>query len=793
MRQYLFFLLLFLFNPVLGQKSERQGWYVKNYSEKYARAYFDSSNSLDKIEGIWQSTDGFKYAIEKNVSSAGRIKNKYRIIILESSVNGWEPTEIKGFIDYVSINDVYSMKYYTKASYDGSNLSSENVFLVFENPLLMSFQRLDGVKISLVKLYPKVSKSKEEQNSFYSTPAPQWTGSCVAIGNKLVVTNYHVVENANNLVVSGINGDQSVDYAAEVVLTDKFNDLAVVKVKDYRFNGFNIKYGIKKSVSDIGTNVFVLGYPLTSTMGDDIKLTTGVISSKTGFQGDVSQYQISAPVQPGNSGGPLFDDMGNLIGIVSAKHRGAENVGYAIKLSYLQNLVDSSNEPIELNTFNSISSLPLPEKVKAISPCVLLIKANTVNNSYSKRNEGGYIGRESTEERMSKAQSLLDSANEKYQNGDVDGAYVDACKSVEIYPNPVNHFRKGYLASVLDSIDSVIESIEYCLRHNHRTEVCYEILSSAYVSKGNWEKALEFSEKVIENDRKNITALEISGICKSELGRKDDAISDYIKAIRFDGVIDYNYANIYNNLAYEYMKKSNYTKAKEYIDKSIQHSHMYGNAWDTYGELNYRLGNYDQCIDCMNKSITISKLVKKDSWSGNSFLYRGLARKKIGDVYGAYTDLEISLKKGNEEASFELEKIDKSTIDYNKDESYNKMFATPSLRKNDHQNLSIKGVEVSSECTAIYFQYTNVANSPYGYYTINKDAYIRDKKTGKKLYLLGTENCRISPLVTNIRLGETASFVLYFPSISQKSNEIDFIESDTLKDGWKVLGIKLKK
>lgn len=48
-------------------------------------------------------------------------------------------------------------------------------------------------------------------------------------------------------------------------------------------------------------------------MGDEIKLTNGIISSKTGFQGDVTSYQLSAPVQPGNSGGPLFDDKGNIV------------------------------------------------------------------------------------------------------------------------------------------------------------------------------------------------------------------------------------------------------------------------------------------------------------------------------------------------------------------------------------------------------------------------------------------------------------------------------------------------
>nr|WP_277266111.1 trypsin-like peptidase domain-containing protein [Prevotella corporis] len=78
-------------------------------------------------------------------------------------------------------------------------------------------------------------------------------------------------------------------------------------------------------------DIFVLGYPLVQTMGEDVKLTTDVISSKTGFQGDVSQYQISAAIQPRNSGGPLFDSRGNLIGIVPAKHKGTENVGYAIK------------------------------------------------------------------------------------------------------------------------------------------------------------------------------------------------------------------------------------------------------------------------------------------------------------------------------------------------------------------------------------------------------------------------------------------------------------------------------
>ena len=134
------------------------------------------------------------------------------------------------------------------------------------------------------------------------------------------MTNFHVIDNAKTIQIQGIDGDFSVKYNASIIATDKYNDLALLRINDSRFTGFgNIPYNIKTTLSDVGEEIFVLGYPLTSTMGDEIKLTTGVISSKTGFQGDVSLYQISAPIQPGNSGGPLFDYQGNLVGIVNAK------------------------------------------------------------------------------------------------------------------------------------------------------------------------------------------------------------------------------------------------------------------------------------------------------------------------------------------------------------------------------------------------------------------------------------------------------------------------------------------
>ena len=111
-------------------------------------------------------------------------------------------------------------------------------------------------------------------------------------------------------------------------------------------------------------------------MGDEIKLANGIISSRTGYQGDVANYQISAPIQPGNSGGPMFDSKGNVIGIVVAGVPGAENVGYAIKISYLKILIESAGLNITFPTTNTVATLSLAEQVKRVKRFVFYIECS---------------------------------------------------------------------------------------------------------------------------------------------------------------------------------------------------------------------------------------------------------------------------------------------------------------------------------------------------------------------------------------------------------------------------------
>ena len=210
----------------------------------------------------------------------------------------------------------------------------------------------------------------------YDTSQYTASGSgMVLTTNGIIITNYHVVENAQkvDVFIKRTNGVKK--YNTKVLVSDKQNDLTLLKIDDATFTDLPaLPYAVKTPILDVGTSVFALGYPMSSTLGEELKVTDGIISSKTGYQGDIVTYQISAPIQPGNSGGPLFDKQGYLVGITNAGVPDAQNVGYAIKASYLRNLVDVSPVPFALPSNNTISGLSFTEKIKKISPYVVLIK-----------------------------------------------------------------------------------------------------------------------------------------------------------------------------------------------------------------------------------------------------------------------------------------------------------------------------------------------------------------------------------------------------------------------------------
>jgi len=165
---------------------------------------------------------------------------------------------------------------------------------------------------------------------------PAGTGFFITAGGYLV-TSFHVVSNAAGLLIS--HGDKS--YPASLVKFDRANDVAVFKVEG-TFKPLPLATSRRVKLGDAA---FTLGFPNTDLQGLEPKLTRGEISGLSGIQDDPRHFQISVAVQPGNSGGPLVNLNGEVIGVVTARLSDAvtlkltgslpQNVNYALKSSFL--------------------------------------------------------------------------------------------------------------------------------------------------------------------------------------------------------------------------------------------------------------------------------------------------------------------------------------------------------------------------------------------------------------------------------------------------------------------------
>lgn len=226
-----------------------------------------------------------------------------------------------------------------------------------------AFLQTKGFKIKKYdESHPVFSDTEKEISP--SSPVPATAFLLCSSG--IVATSYLAVEGAKKIVLYGINGNMKEFHEAQLLAKDEKADIALLKLKHNVAMGF-APYILNSKPADTGEDIFILGYPMSDVMGLELKLSTGVISSKSGYLNEAAVYQISAPVQMGNAGSPLFDKSGNLLGMVTATIPSAQNVNYAVKTSYLENLLYSIDGLHPLNTQNRLSGKPLTEQVKELN------------------------------------------------------------------------------------------------------------------------------------------------------------------------------------------------------------------------------------------------------------------------------------------------------------------------------------------------------------------------------------------------------------------------------------------
>jgi S1-C subfamily serine protease len=222
-----------------------------------------------------------------------------------------------------------------------------------------------------------LARSTTKSNrSYHSNPSSEAevemvSGTAFAVNSEgYFLSTSHIIGNKTEVQLE--NPEDGKVYDARVVARDSRYDLVLVKIDDEAFDGLDrIPYPIKSSQINLAQEVFTLGFPK-----EDVVFGEGSVSSLNGFNGDSLKYQVSVPVNPGQSGSPLFDECGNVIGIISAKNGSADGVSYAIKASYILDFFKNSIEdPIELPKGNQVSKLPKTRKIQKISPFIFMVRA----------------------------------------------------------------------------------------------------------------------------------------------------------------------------------------------------------------------------------------------------------------------------------------------------------------------------------------------------------------------------------------------------------------------------------
>ena len=276
--------------------------------------------------------------------------NKYkRVVGVAASIAGITALAISGLISAIS-----------------PKVSNEHVDLLYRE-----IQKTDA----------KINNLSIKLNSTVAPTTFEHGGTGFLIDGKgYLVTNAHVVKNATQVQVQNNLGV----YDARIIHLDRQADLALLKIEDTSFHAFlSLPYSINKTGTELGEELFTLGYPR-----DEIVYNKGYMSAKTGFQGDTLACQITIAANPGNSGTPVLNNDGEVIGIVSSSQQNAQGVVFAVRSKNIFRAIDAmKSDSTLLKSDSTLSRLRLPQnssikgldrkqQIKRIEDCIFIVKSN---------------------------------------------------------------------------------------------------------------------------------------------------------------------------------------------------------------------------------------------------------------------------------------------------------------------------------------------------------------------------------------------------------------------------------
>lgn len=255
--------------------------------------------------------------------------------------------------DAIFLEDIKEPNWYASTCYRGTVS-----LLVCENN--------DCIKNSKVE---KKGNSNQDNNENYEDDFNLYavsSGSGFPVSTKHIITNNHVVEGCNNVTIFKNNNS----FDSTLVSNDTINDLAILEIKNSKFNEV---FSMSNDEPKLMQEIVVAGFPFGSSLSSSVKVTKGIVSSLSGLGNNFSQMQIDAAIQPGNSGGPILDKKGNVVGVAVAslddkkiiEEFGVipQNTNFGIKSSVIKNFLLSNNIELQNPSSEIISNQRLADSI----------------------------------------------------------------------------------------------------------------------------------------------------------------------------------------------------------------------------------------------------------------------------------------------------------------------------------------------------------------------------------------------------------------------------------------------